>query len=111
MYIAASATSADNRILNGLDTCMEDPRRSATRNNGLTRENNRRSTIVIVAHPAPEQPPTKVFLDSHRVAVPDRLGNRKLIYRQNLATGAIGYLQTVASVQLAGHACASTSAR
>src|SRR5258708_888968 len=111
MYIAASATSADNRILNGLDNCIEDPRRSATRNNGLTREHHRRYPIVIVAHPASEQPPTKVLLDSHRVAVPDRLGNRKLTYRQNLATGAIGYLQTVARVQLAGHAWARTSAK
>src|SRR5713101_2214792 len=76
MYIAASATSAENRILYGLDNCMEDLRRSATRNNGLTREHNRRSTIAIVAHPAAEQPPAKVFPNSHRVVVPDRLGNR-----------------------------------
>src|SRR5712664_4997207 len=75
MYIAASATSAGNRILNGLDNCMEDLR-SAKRNNGLTREHNRRSTIAIVAHPPAEQPPAKVFPNSHRVVVPDRLGNR-----------------------------------
>src|SRR6266851_5547132 len=39
MYIAASATRADNRVLNGLDNCIEHSRRSMTKNNGLTRGN------------------------------------------------------------------------
>src|SRR6266404_6140816 len=36
MHIAASATRADNRVLNGLDNCIGASRRSTTQNNGLT---------------------------------------------------------------------------
>jgi hypothetical protein len=39
MQTAASATTAEDRVLNGLDNCIEHSRRSTTRNNGLMREN------------------------------------------------------------------------
>src|SRR5258708_7423007 len=68
--LSCSATRAKSRVLNGLDNCIEHSRKSATRNNALTRENITKIYRRYCSVSAAEQPPTKVFLDSHRVVVP-----------------------------------------
>src|ERR1700730_1399377 len=66
MDTAASATTAEDKVLNGLDNCTEHSRRSAKRNNGLTRENTTKIYSRYCSVPA-VCPRTKYFSTAIRL--------------------------------------------